>query len=76
MRDNSKYKDVEDIDLKLFSLKDFDEIPVIYKQERVNELEGKLNRVYSKISEKQYYPTKDTESKCTDCLLRNLCGKE
>ena len=76
MRDNSKYKDVEDIDLKLFSLKDFEETPVVYKQERVNELEGRLNRVYTKITEKQYYPTDDGESKCRDCLLRNLCGKE
>lgn len=73
MRDNSKYKDVEDIDLKLFSVKEFEEIPVMYKQERVNELEGKLNRVYSKITEKQYYPTSD-KSQCNDCLLRNLCG--
>lgn len=75
MRDNSKYKDVEDIDLKLFSLKDFEETPVIYKQERVNELEGRLNRVYTKIIEKQYYPT-DIENKCQECLLRNLCGKD
>lgn len=76
MRDNSKYKNVEDIDLKLFSLKDFEEIPVQYKKERINELEGKLNRVYAKITEKQYYPTIDVESKCSDCLLRNLCGKD
>ena len=76
MRDNSKYKDVEDIDLKLFSLKDFEEIPVIYRQERINELEGKLNRIYAKITEKQYYPTEDSESKCKECLLKNLCGKE
>lgn len=75
MRDNSKYRDVEDIDLKLFSVKEFEEIPVMYKQERVNELEGRLNRVYSKIAEKQYYPTKDVETTCTSCLLRNLCGK-
>ena len=74
MSDNSKYGHVDDIDLKLFSLKDFDEIPVIYKQERVNELEGKLNRVYSKISQKQYYKTDDIESTCNNCLLKNLCG--
>ena len=75
MRDNSKYKDVEDIDLKLFSVKEFEEIPVIYRQEKVNELEGRLNRTYAKITEKDYYPKMDNE-KCNDCLLRNLCGKD
>ena len=74
MKDNSKYSDIEDIDLELFSVKDFEQVEVPFSQERVNQLEGNLHRVYTKISQKDYYPTED-ESSCNSCLLRSLCGK-
>lgn len=76
MKDNSKYSDKENFKLELFSVKDFEKVNVIFDQKRVNELEGELNKVYTKISQKQFFPTNDVESTCNDCMLRSLCGKE
>ena len=74
LRENNKYKNVDEMELELFSVSDFEPRDVELKQEYLDDLEDKLEEVFQGISNKQYYKTNDI-SNCEDCLLKSLCCK-